>query len=332
MHCGKFVLMRIAPVLLISFLCCFTVAKAQLNPQSFAQLKQLEERIKPYANNILESEDVVDRLRADSAFTRGLVQALRTPFSFDYPFDSLTTIAKVTAPDKTFRIFTWQLMKDFTYYRQKGCIQMRTDDGSLKLFPLFDYSEFTDNPFDSVRSNMNWIGAVYYNIVQKAHNNKQFYTLFGFDNNDARSTKKWMEVLTFDEQGQPQFGGRFFNYPADSSKPAQPAYRFGIEYKKDGNARLNFDPRADAVVMDILVSESGEFSNKGTLVPYGGFEGFQWKNGRWNFVRNPYANVIFDEKQSSMPAPLLDEKGKKSEQKLKAISDKNMKKGGGNNY
>ena len=326
MHCGKFVLMRIAPVLILIGLLNLLTAQAQLTPTSAQQLSQIEARIKTYATNILESEDVVDRLRADSA-----VQALRVPYSFDYPFDSLTTIAKVTAPDKSFRIFTWQLMKDFTYYRQKGCIQIRTEDGSLKLFPLFDYSEFTDNPFDSVRSNMNWIGAVYYNMVQKSHNNKQYYTLFGFDNNDARSTKKWMEVLTFDEQGQPQFGGRFFNYPADSSKPAQPAYRFGIEYKKDGNARLNFDPRADAVVMDILVSESGEFSNKGTLVPYGGFEGFQWKNGRWNYVRNPYANVIFDEKQSSMPSPLLDEKGKKSEQKLKAISDKNMKKGNGSN-
>jgi hypothetical protein len=56
---------------------------------------------------------------------------------------------------------------------------------------------------DSVRDNQHWIGAVYYNIIQKTFNNKNYYTLFGYDENDARSTKKWMEVLTFDQNNRP---------------------------------------------------------------------------------------------------------------------------------
>ena len=74
---------------------------------------------------------------------------------------------------------------------------MRTADGSLKLFPLHDFSTFTPKPADSVRGPNNWIGAIYYRIVQKKYNGENFYTLLGFDDFTVNSNKKWMEVLTF---------------------------------------------------------------------------------------------------------------------------------------
>ncbi|WP_457832243.1 hypothetical protein, partial [Staphylococcus aureus] len=76
-------------------------------------------------------------------------------------------------------------------------------------------SEFTDNPTDSVRTNENWIGALYYNIILKEYNGKKYYTLLGYDENDARTTRKWIEVLTFNADNKPIFGGKFFTYPAD---------------------------------------------------------------------------------------------------------------------
>lgn len=246
------------------------------------QLQQMENELKPLATAILNEEQFIDRFKADSAFTRGLVRALRTQHSFRYRFDSLITISQQYAPDSSFRIFTWQIqMEDMNHFRQKGAIQMRTSDGSLKLIPLFDASKFTEAPFDSVRTNQNWIGAVYYNIIQTSYNNRKYYTLFGYDENDARSTRKWMEVLTFDVNGNPQFGGRYFNYREDDIKPKQPAFRFCLEYKKDANAKLNYDPELNMIVMAHLVSEEGDNKKKHTLVPYGTFEGFKWLGGKW---------------------------------------------------
>ncbi len=246
------------------------------------QLQQIEEELKPLAYAILNEDQFIDRFKADSAFTRGLVRALRTPHSFRYRFDSLVTISQQYAPDSSFRIFTWQLqMEDMNHFRQKGAIQMRTTDGSLKLIPLFDASKFTEAPFDSVRTQQNWIGAVYYNIIQTTYNNRKYYTLFGYDEHDARSTRKWMEVLTFDVNGNPQFGGRYFNYREDDIKPKQPAFRFCLEYKKDANAKLNYDPELNMIVMAHLVSEEGDNKKKHTLVPYGTFEGFKWLGGKW---------------------------------------------------
>jgi len=75
---------------------------------------------------------------------------------------------------------------------------------------LRDASEFTEKPQDSVRSRSNWIGAMYYNMVKTEHKGKSYYTLFGFDNNSAQSSMKWVEVLQFNEKKEPVFGGPFF--------------------------------------------------------------------------------------------------------------------------
>ena len=273
--------------LYISVIACFFLVSLQAQRKSSATvqlLKELEENMRNYANDIVNAPETADRSIADSFFTRSLVKALQVPYSFSYPFDSLKTISRLYAPDSSFRIITWQIMKDFSYYRQKGAIQFHTKDGSLKLIPLYDNSAFTDNPVDSVRSNKQWIGAVYYNIVQKTFNNKNYYTLIGYDENDARSTKKWIEVLTFDENNQPQFGGRYFNYPNDDLKPVQPVYRFCVEFKKEANAKMNYDPDLDMITFAHLVSEVGDNSAKYTLIPMGTFEGFRWMNGKWVYV------------------------------------------------
>jgi len=270
-------------IILFLLLALITGAHAQTKADR-VKLNKMEQSLSVYAHNILNADDVEDRLRADSFFTRNLVQALKLPYSFHHPFDSLKTISRIYAPDSSFRIITWQLMKDFSYYRYKGAIQLNTKDGSLKLIPLYDGTDFTDNPVDSVRSNQNWIGAVYYNIILKKYNNKNYYTLLGYDENDARSTKKWIEVLTFDQQRRPVFGGRYFSYPNDPIKPAQPAYRFCLEFKKDANAKMNYDPELDLIIFAKLVSETGEISKKHTLVPYGTIESFQWQMGKWVYI------------------------------------------------
>jgi hypothetical protein len=275
---------KIFLTILLALLFCKTNAVFAQTPANKSILAEAEKVLAAAAFAILNAEDTEDRLRADSFFTRQLVQALKTPHSFHYGFDSLTTISRLYAPDSSFRIITWQLMKDYSYYRYKGAIQMNTKDGSLKLIPLYDGADFTENPYDSVRTNQNWIGAVYYNIIQKEYNNKKYYTLLGYDENDARSTKKWMEVLHFDLEGKPLFGGKFFNYPNDINKPKQPVSRFCLEFKKQANAKLNYDAKLDRIVFVKLISESNEPNKKHTLVPYGTVEGFKWEYGRWVYI------------------------------------------------
>ncbi len=290
------------------FLLIFSFANGQaqsLTKTNTLALHKMEDSMKKYASDMIMANFMEDRLVADSLFTRSLVRALRTPYSFSYPFDSIATVSKTYAPDSSFRIFTWQFERDESYFRQRGAIQMKTADGSLKLFPLIDASPFTTNPTDSVRSNLNWIGAIYYAIVQKQYNGKNYYTLFGYDDNDIGTTRKWIDVLTF-KDSKPQFGGPFFNYPEDSIKPPQPAYRFCLEYKKDAHPTLNYDKEMDMIVFDHLVSENDHVLQKYTLIPDGDYEGFVWKNGKWNYVNKVFTSKLQDG-QAPVPQPLKED-------------------------
>jgi hypothetical protein len=240
-------------------------AQSHISAAAEAVFQQREDNMKGYSYNIVNDSTAEGRFRADSNFIRSLVKALKLPYSFYYPFDSLQTISRLYAPDSSFRIFTWQFKKDNLLYLQEGAIQMNQPDGSLKLFPLFDASMFTTNPLDSVRTRQNWIGAIYYRIIEKTWQGKNYYTLLGFDDYSETSNKKWMEVLTFTPEGEPRFGGPFFSFQEDSvRRPTQ--YRFNIEYKKEGGTRFNFDPSLDLIVFDELISENNQPEKKDTYV------------------------------------------------------------------
>jgi hypothetical protein len=268
-----------------AFILLLTIVSINANAQSsfIKQMDKKQDSLRIYSDSMINAQNPAQRFRADSIFIRGLVRALLVPHSFQYPFDSLRTVSRLYAPDSSFRIFTWQLKKDEYVFLQKGAIQVKTKDGSLKLFPLFDASMFTGKPLDSVRSPRNWIGAIYYRIVMKEHNGKKFYTLLGFDDFSISSNKKWMDVLTFNSNGEPQFGGPFISFKEDTVKRST-QYRFNIEYKKEANTVFNYDPQLDMIVYDHLISETNEPEKKDTYVPDGDYEGFKWKNGQWVHV------------------------------------------------
>ncbi len=292
-----------------------------------ADLKKLrakEDTLSEYSEYLNTDSLPEDRMIADSAFTKVLVRALQVKNSFYYPFDSVLGVSKLYAPDTSFRIITWNINFDDYYSRQKGAIQFRTTDGSLKLLPLRDVSEFTDKPQDSVRSRQNWIGSIYYNIIKTQHKGKNYYTLFGFDNNSAQSSMKWIEVLSFNEKNEPVFGGPFFSFEKDSV-PKPPKYRLGLEFKKGARVLVNYIEDLGMILVDHLISESDQPELAWTYVPDGDQEGFKWENGKWMHIDKVFT-LKLEDGQAPVGDPLMDPKGNKNEQKLQEKTDKNKAK------
>jgi hypothetical protein len=303
-----------------------TASRSQFSGNEKIQLEKRQDSLSGFAYEIVNAPEAEQRFRADSFFIRMLVRSLKISNSFYFPFDSLQTISKLYAPDSSFRIFTWQIKKDEYVYFQRGAIQMRTDDGSLKLFPLHDYSTFTAKPADSVRSANNWIGAIYYRIIEKKANGKNIYTLLGFDDFTINSNKKWMDILTFNEQGQPVFGGPYFSFKNDSANANKTqVMRFYIEYKKEASTSFNYDTTMDMIIYDHLISESEEPNRKETYVPDGDYEGFKWQNGQWLHVSKVF-NTSLQDGQFPAEKKILNDAGGIDEDALKAQSEKNQQK------
>lgn len=313
-----------------SFLFCFLFvlvsgfADAQkIAPADLRTLRLKEDSLKGLAKNLIVDSLTSGRMRNDSVFVRTLVRSLQVKNSFFYPFDSVKGISNVYAPDSSFRIFSWSLAIDDFYSRQRGAIQFKTPDGSLRLVPLRDYSEFTDKPTDSFRTKDNWIGAVYYKIIKNQYNGKNYYTLFGFDDNTVRTNKKWIDVLSFDSRNLPVFGGNF-SFENDTARRL-PQKRFFIEYKEDASSYLNFDPESNLILVDHLVSETDEPDKAYTFVPDGDYEGFEWKGGKWIHIDKVFHQKLEDG-NAPVPDPILDEKGNKNEERLQEQSEKNRSK------
>lgn len=303
---------------LLGILLLFVFVSTASNAQriSLADNKFLlakEDSLKKVGLKIVQGRNAADRFFADSAFTRILVRALRTKNSFYYPFDSIINISKLYAPDSSFKIFTWQLMINENTIRQHGAIQMKTADGSFKVFPLIDKSDVIINQTDSIADNKGWMGAVYYKIIEKSYNQRTFYTLLGFDENNIKSDKKIMDVLEF-VNGQPVFGNKIFVIENSNSYQKQMA-RYILEYKKEAAARLSFDAELEAVVFDELTSESNTPNKKWTLVPDGEYQGFLWKNGKWVLTTNLFAGA--PPKKYTAEKTIRDAKGTIDETKVK---------------
>ena len=298
----------------ISFLFCFGQQSQTFN---FKKIRLSEDSLKKKAALIMDGIDVSERTTSDSIFIKMLVRALKNKNSFNYPFDSLITISKLYSPDSLFRIFSWHLVIDEDNVIQHGVIQMKTEDGSLRLFPLYDRSDMIKDIQDSVVDNYAWVGAIYYKIVKTKSENKNIYTLLGYDENNIRSNRKYIEVLHF-EEGKPIFGGDYFNIP-DTIIPVNPM-RYVMEYKKNSGPRLAYDDELQMIIMEHLISETNDSTKKYTLIGDGDYEGFKWENGKWKYILKVF-NQVTPEDQPPMPEPMRDDKGTIQDEKLKGRTE-----------
>jgi len=308
---------------LLFLICCVfaTAGFAQLGRTETRILEKKQDSLRVLASRIIRGRTAEERFTADSAFTRMFVRALKEPNSFYFPFDSLTSISRLVPEDSTFRIFTWQMPVNDLLTRQHGAIQMRTADGSLRLFPLIDKSDVMQDPEDSIGNNAGWYGALYYRIIETHAFGKTYYSLLGYDENTIASDKKVIDVLTFD-QGEPVFGGDVFSIPDNDMVKKYPA-RFIMEYKKNAAPRLNYDSSLHMIIYEHLISETGEPQKKYTYIPDGDYEGLVWRDGKWVHLNKVFTQVT-PEGQEPVPDPILDDKGNIDESKLGDRSVRNM--------
>ncbi|RYD96868.1 MAG: hypothetical protein EOP50_06230 [Sphingobacteriales bacterium] len=319
-------------ILLLLVLGSVTLQAQKIATADLKLLRAKEDTLKELSRHIYTDTLASGRLRSDSQFVKTLLRALQVRHSFQYPFDDVLGVSKLYAPDSTFRIITWQVTIPTVQARKRGAIQLRTTDGSLKIIPLRDVTEFTEFAEDSVRDRTNWVGAVYYNIIKTTWNNKPYYTLFGIDDRGFSTKRKWIEVMHFDESGQPRFGGDFFDFSKDTVTRRQHE-RFQLAYKREANVSSNWDEDQKLILFDHLVSESGQPDLPYTMVPDGDSEGFKWEKGKWVHIDKVFHYKIdmtgADPLLGRPPVgdPILDANGNVNEQKLDEKNEKNT--GGG---
>jgi hypothetical protein len=276
-------------------------------PEDREYLHVMEDTIALLSFAIINDSFPEHRFGATHKLIPTLVEALKTPNSFYYPFERAKSMSIQYPADSSFRVFTWQLYVSENEYRYYGAIQMNTPE--LQLFPLIDRSyEMTGNLEKTTLSPQRWYGSVYYNIYQFDSPQGRKYLLFGYDGFSFFHKRKLIEVLSF-EDGKPVFGAPVFQQVSPEEVVAF-KYRILLEYGADASISCNYDPILEGIVFDHLIEMGGLHPDQGpTNVPDGSYEGYRLsEQGIWEYVPK-YFNQIQEE--PPRPMPVFDEKREK---------------------
>ncbi|MET3980520.1 hypothetical protein ABIB62_003120 [Mucilaginibacter sp. UYP25] len=267
----------IAIFLLFTFSALF--AQHSDEAKDLKELKIYQDSLKSLGKKFINDPDDMERKNANYRFIRMLVAALKVPHSFNYPFDSVKAVSIVNSPDNRFRILSWHVMNQDGSYRFYGTVQMNTGN-SLLMHPLEDYSPFLKNPEDSVTNSSKWYGAQYYKIIRVA-SAKPYYVLLGWKGNNVKSTKKVIEVLSFDREDKLAMGMPVFDGNSKTRK------RVVFEYTRQASMLLRYVPDQNLIVFDHLSPPDQKLKDRPeTFGPDLSYDGYKLKNGRWVYVEN----------------------------------------------
>jgi hypothetical protein len=228
-------------------------------------------------------------------FIRLMKGMLRQADAPNYAFPDLKKVMNIVeAPDKSFRIFNWQLIKETDELRYFGVVQMNNG----KIYPLIDVSSsMIRGAEDSILTDMKWYGAIYYNILERVVNGEKKYFLLGFNGSGINSNKKVVDCMSFKNE-KLIFGGPHFEFLIkDKTTANRVPKRFFAEYQKDAKVQLNWDNEAGLIIFDHLESSTGDFSKRYSYVPDGTYDGLKWTGSGWKIIPNAIAVVNTPESQ-----------------------------------
>lgn len=266
--------------------------------------KNDEQHLKMICDRLYRAETDAAKKIINQELINAFEEILNQPNSFDLSFESLKNdMAILVSPDSKFKLINWNIEKNdktFEYYGfiQEKHIQItkksflkKSKTETVQLHSLIDKSSEIKNPENFIGDNKKWYGMLYYKIIVKKSKSKTYYTLLGKDENDKYSSKKIIDVLTFDEKGTPHFGADIFVMNKKFPK------RVIFEYGASCSMSLRYSPQKDSIVFDHLAPTNPQL--EGQFQYYCGdmsYDGFGFKRGKW--VYGTDLNALNDRTES----------------------------------
>lgn len=242
-------------------------------------LPESEIALKILLSGINNDNSDESNLAVADSFANLLAEALKIPGSFEYPFDQLKTIGKVTSSDKKIRLITWNLPLNDGTHKYYGFLLSK---GSAKEPQIYRLTDNSDNYLDAATetgSPVNWYGCLVYEIVDMKSAGETLYTLLGYDPNNLFTSKKLIDVLWFNPAGDPVFGKPVFRM----TKGIQS--RVVFEYSAKIQMSLKWNDRMKMIVFDHLSPSRPSFT--GNYEYYGpdfSYDGFRFEKDAWVLV------------------------------------------------
>ena len=261
----------------------------------------VEESIQQLFNDIRETTDDSLAISLHLQIEEILVKTLVTPEAYKHKFDSLRTIGRIYAPRKDFRLFNWNHSSHDGTYRYFALIVFPgKNDEPNRVIRLTETTDSIARPDQQTLGTDQWPGCLYYKIVpkRKGKDGKYYYTLLGLDMNNLKTKKKYIEILTFDLNGNPQFGAPIIEL--NKWQKHRVIFEFSayqsmyLEYNRL-KRRIEFDHLAP--LMPYLVGEYEYYE------PDQFRDGLKFRRGQWKHIKDIEKPKDKKFKKRSLPKP-----------------------------
>lgn len=258
---------------------CFFPALAKSQFQQL--LMDYSDSLSMTAAKVLNAPSEQERIEANKKVLSAMRELLQYDSSFYHTFHELPTIAKLRSGDGKVRILNWNLPKDNGKHLYYAFIQYLPEKGDYRYFELKDIDSSFQHLLNFRGGIDQWPGALYYKIIERKSEFKDYYSLIGWDGNNRLSTIKVLDVLSFDKRGNPYFGEAIFQ------KKNQLQHRVIFEYASTNKMKLNYREDLDLILFDHLSPPKSSLI--GLYEYYGpdfSFDAYKWEKNKWILVED----------------------------------------------
>ncbi len=260
---------------LISVSFNISVSTAQVSPADVSTILE-----KLYVRLLINNNDE-DRLRINDSVRMIINSYAGSDSVFNHRFTNLRYLGQITSSDSLLKIITWNLIlqngtnKYFTYFIRR--IPLADENRIYNL--TADYNESSVR-IDTIYSESDWYGALYYDVRPLVTGDGICYVLLGIDYGNSFITKKIIEVVSFTDEERIIFGKNWFVNGNETK------YREVLEYGAEAVTTLRF-LSDKAIIFDHLVPFSPELKDDRRYYgPDYSYDAYNYIDGIWKLTMN----------------------------------------------
>jgi len=248
-----------------------------------SQFLNEEKKINDFGKKLLSKEiDNLNKSEILSTFNQTLFSLLDTNKNTDnYKFDSLKTTLILVSKDKLLRIFSYNFCLVNKPCMHYSILQYR--DRKNKKFNTFILTPNSSKRIneEDIHNQDYWYGAIYYELIQKKHKRKKYYTLLGYDESQKEIgiKRKIIDVITLNKNDSIQFGYPMFNIGKQTKN------KIVFQYSSDLGMSLSY--KNNKIVFDHLSPKNP--SMEGFYKFYGpdfSYDALKFSKGKWVLMKD----------------------------------------------
>jgi hypothetical protein len=247
--------------------------------EKLLNIPDLETAVNLFILSRTRGEETIFTISAE--IQQRIVFLMGIPELFLNDFSGFSGLSTLLLPGDGLKMVTWNVEERTGNHHFYGVIATYFEDKGVQVFQLNDQFRETVQPEVSVLFYPDWYGAVYYDVIPVIHNQKTYYTLLGYNGNDAYSKIRAVDVLYFSEEGTPCFGALLFNINGSLKT------RLIFEYSSRAEMMLRYDKREKMIVMDHLAPMEPVFvEDRSYYAPDFSYDALDYQEDKWILVEN----------------------------------------------